>query len=177
MTNYKHFIIFLFVFMILQYILLNTEWQFYLAMASDIQGHKFNFYKNEKHEFIFKNIIICSLGYIGLVYFLYYYIILPKKSYFEGFIFMCIIYLMWDVSVFFMSDKGSYYVPLLLYDAIIVGGVCMLISHYFFNNYYDILKNNILILFILYLLTMIWSFYECYRYNPDLSNIKRVVLF
>jgi len=76
-----------------------------------------------------------------------------------------------------MFDKCKKYFPVILYDILVVGGVCLLLTQYLLHNYYDIFKNYISLLFILYLITMILFFYESYKYNPDLSNIKGVVLF
>jgi len=53
----------------------------------------------------------------------------------------------------------------------------MVISQYILYNYYDILKKYIPLFFIFYILTMVWFFYEIYKYNPDLSNIKGIVKF
>ena len=103
--------------------------------------------------------------------------IIPKKSMIEGFIFTSINYANWDVCLFSCFDKGVYHWPVQIYDILVVGGVCMVISQYIIYNYYNILKNNIPILFIIYLITMFLFFYKWYKYNPDLSNIKGVVLF
>jgi len=175
--NYKYFLVFLFIFMILQYILLISELNYYLDMVSDIQYYKFNFYKNLENNFTLKMTSVAIIGYIALICIVYYYIIQNKKSIISGFIFTSILYLMWDVCLFFMFDKAVKYWPLLLYDTFVVGGGCMAISQYILYNYYPILKNYIGVLFVLYLLTMAWTLYDCYLYNPDLSNIKGIVLF
>jgi hypothetical protein len=165
--------------MILQYIFLITEWNEYSNMISDIQGYKYNFYKNLENNFNFKNIIIFIFGYILFVYgiYYYYYTIFSKKSLFEGFKFIVVLYLLWDVCLFTMFDKGVKYYPLLFYDVFVVGGVCMFISQVILQNYFDILQKYIPLLVILYFSTMIWFFYENYKYNPDLSNVKGIVLF
>lgn len=174
--KYKHFWCFFLIFMILQYLLLITEWNSYLNMVSDIQGYKFNFYKNLDNNFTLKNIIIFIIGYIPLLVFLYYYMILPKKAFLEGFIFISVMAALWDICLFSLFDKAVSYAPLLLYDIVVVCGVCMVVSQYILYNYYDILKKYIPLLFIFYILTMIWFFYVCYKYNPDLLY-KRVVVF
>jgi hypothetical protein len=175
--DYKHFICFFLVFMICQYLLVISEWNYYLDMITNIQGYKFNCYKNLDSKFTLKNLILWSFGYFFLTIFIYYYIIFPKKTCIEGFIFMAIMYVLWDLCLFSLFDKAVKHLPVLLYDIFVVGGVCMVISQYIVYNYYDILKNYIPLLFIFYLITMIWFFYEPYKYNPDLSNIKGVVLF
>jgi len=174
--KYKHFLVFLLIFMIMQYCLLISEMTSYLNMVSEIQGYKFNFYKNLDNNFTLKNTSIFTVGYIVFAFSLYYYILLPKKSLLEGFIFISYIFFIWDVALFSLFDKAVPYTPLLLYDIFVVGGICMLISQSILYNYYDILKKYIPLLFIFYFLTMIWFLYECYKYNPDLS-IKGVVLF
>lgn len=175
--NYKHALVFLFIFMIFQYILLISELNYYLDMVSNIQGYKINGFKNLDNNFTFKNSIIFTIGYVVVICILYYYIIFPKKSILEGFIFVLILYLVWDLCLFSLFDKAVHYYPILLYDAFIVGGLCMVISQYILYNYYDIFKKYIPLLFIFYILTMTWCFYEVYKYNPDLSNIKSIVLF
>ena len=175
--NYKHFLVFTLIYMIFQYILLISEYNSYLDMVSKIQGYKMNGFKNLENNFTFKNSIIFTLGYIVLTFILYYYVILQKKSIIEGFIFVLILYIFWDVCLFSLFDKAVKYYPLLLYDVFIVGCLCMVTSQYILYNYYDILKKYIPLLFIFYILTMVWFFYEVYKYNPDLSNIKGVVLF
>jgi len=175
--DYKHVLVFILIFMIFQYILLISEWNSYLNMVSDIQGYKFNLYKNLENNFTFKNSIVFTMGYIVFIYFIYYYIILTKKSLLEGFLFSSFIALMWDACIFCLFDKGVKYYPLLLYDTFIVVGVCMVISQYILYNYYDVLKKYIPLLFVFYISTMIWFFYKFYKYNPDLSNIKGIVIF
>ena len=173
----NNFFTFLFIFMSIQYLLCIIEIFHYGNMISHIQGYKINFYKNLDNNFTFKNILIYSFGYIIFTYIFYYYIILNNKSLLEGFLFTSLLYVMWDGCLFNCFDKATKYWPVLLYDTFIVGGLCMLISQYLYKKYYNILNKYIFILFILYLLTTLWFFYEVYRYNPNLSNIKGYVLF
>jgi len=174
--NYKKYITFVLIFMIIQYILLITEWNYYLNMISYIQGYKFNFFKNYENEFILKLIITFTLGYIILLLFIFYYTDVFDIN-FKNFWFIVFLYFLWDIAYFCMFDKSKKYLPVILYDVLVVGGVCLLLTQYLLHNYYNILKNYTFLLFIFYLLTMIMFFYECYKYNPDLSNIKGVVLF
>jgi hypothetical protein len=164
--------------MSIQYVLVITEWNYYLDMISDIQGYKFNFYKNLENNFTLKNITAFTVLYVGVFTFaLYYYIIQNKKSIIDGFIFITLLALMWDVCLFFMFDRATKYLPLLLYDSFVVAGVCGIISQYLLYNYYPVLKKYIGFLIVLYSATMVWFLYESYKYNPDLSNIKGIVLF
>lgn len=174
--DYKHLITFVLIFLITQYFFMYVEWDYYLDMFSDIQGYRFNFYKNEKNEFILKNIIVFSLIYILLSCIFYYYLIILKKGYIESFLIVIYSYAFWDLSFFCMFDKGVYHWPVQLFDIFIVGGFSIVLTKYILNNYYDTLKNYTSLLFVLYLITMILFFNKCYTYNPDLSNIKRVVL-
>ena len=173
--DYKHCLTFVLIFMITQYIFMYIEWKYYLDMLSDIQGYKFNFYKNEKNEFILKNIILFSFIYLLISFVFYYYLIILKKGYIESFLIVIYIYAFWDWCLFFMFDKGVYHWPVQLFDIFIVGGFSIVLTQYLLNNFYNILKKYTPLLFILYLITMIMFFYKCYKYNPDLSNIKRVV--
>ena len=175
--NYKRVIIFVLLFIKIQHILLLFECNYYLDMVSDIQGYKFNFFKNDKNQLSLKNILIYTLGYIPFPIFLYYYIIREHKSIKEGFLFTTALNALWDCGLFSLFDKAVKHVSALLYDTIIVGGVGMVIAQYIFYNYYNIIKKHIPLLSILYLITMLMCGYTCYKYNPDLSNIKGVVLF
>jgi hypothetical protein len=176
--DYKHFFVFLFIFVTIQYLMVTTEFEYYYNVTSDIQGYKFNFYKNLENNFTLKSILLYIFGYIVITFFMYYYLISPiKKGYIEGFIFTSMLCAFWDACVLFCFDKGTKHLPVLLFDIFIVGGIGMIISQYIFYNYYNILKNYIPLLFILYILSMLLFFYECYKYNPDLSNIKGIVLF
>ena len=174
--NYEKYITFFLMFMIIQYILLITECNSYLDMISYIQGYKFNFVKNYENEFMMKRILIFTLGYILLLLFIFYYIDVFDIN-FKNFWFIVFIYFMWDVSYISMFDKSTKYLPVLLYDGLVVGGGCLLLTQYLLYNYYNILKNYTLLLFIFYFITMILFFYKCYKYNPDLSNIKGIALF
>ena len=176
--DYKKFLIFGLLFMIFEYLLMIIEIRPYANMLSKIQKYKINFFKNDKNEFILKNIFIYSFLYLFLYTFvIYYYIIEPNKNLLEGFIFGSFLCAIGDIFLFSCFDKAVYHYDILLYDIFVVGGFCVLISQYLFTNYYYILKNYIPLLFIIYLITMIWFFYECYKYNPDLSNINGIVLF
>jgi hypothetical protein len=145
-------------------------------MISYIQGYKFNFFKNAENEFILKRIFTFTLGYVILLLFTFYYIDVFDIN-FKNFWFIVFMYFMWDAAYFCMFDKSTKYVWLMLIDVLVVGGGCLLLTQYLLDNYYNILKNYTLLLFIFYLITMIWALYECYKYNPDLSNIKGIVLF
>jgi hypothetical protein len=162
--------------MIIQHVLLIIEWDYYLDVFSDIQGYRFNFYKNEKNELILNRTILMSLGYVGfLIIFMNKFIVEDKASILNGFIYVLALYATWDFCLLFYFDKGIYHWPVLLFDIFVVGGVCIALTQYLLNNFYTILKNYTPLLFVLYLITMIMFFYKCYTYNPDLSNIKRVV--
>jgi len=174
---YNKFIVFFLIFMIMVYIIAIPELYSYFNMISKIQEYKFNAFKNLNNNFTLKTIIGYGLGPIILIYFLYYYIIKEHKSILEGFLFISFIYIMWDIGIFICFDKAIPYLPVLCYDIFMVGGLSMVISQYLIYNYYNTLKKYIWLLFILYIITMLLFFYVCYRYNPDLSNIKGIVLF
>ena len=106
-----------------------------------------------------------------MVPFIYNYINI-NKSYLEAFIFTSFLYAFWDACLFFMFDKATKYVSLLLYDVFFVGGFCMIATQFLTYNYYDFFKNYIPILFMSYILTMSWFFYGSYKYNQNLKNTK-----
>jgi hypothetical protein len=164
--DYKHLITFILVFMIIQYLLLVPELNYYLNMVTDIQGYKFNFYKNEKNQFTIKNIFIFIIGYIIFCSLVYYSTIRQHKSLLQGLIYIVPLYFLWDIGLFSLFDKATYHVPVLLYDTLVVGGVGFAISQYLMYKYYNILKKYIPLLSVLYLLTMGYFFYVNYRYNP-----------
>jgi hypothetical protein len=175
--DYKHFFVFFLIFMIFQIILCISEINPYLNMISDIQGYKTNMFKNNQNKFTFRWVFIFTIFSFFTLLFVYYYIILPKKSLLHGFIFVSVLFMYWDINYLISFDKGVSHLPVLIYDTFVVGGLCMVISQYTLYNYYNILKNCIPLLFILYLLIHLFGFYIGYKYNPDLSNIKGVALF
>ena len=164
--DYKHLITFILVFMIIQYLLVVTEWDYYSNMYTDIQGYRYNFFKNEKNQFTFKSIFVYTIVYILLSVFIYYYTIRQHKSLLQGLIYMLPLYLSWDLCLYTSFDKGTHHVPVLLYDVFVVGGVGFAISRYLIYKYYNILKKHIPLLSVLYLLTMGYFFYVNYKYNP-----------
>jgi hypothetical protein len=171
----KKFLIFILLFMVFHYILLITEWKPYLDMCSDIQGYKYNFFKSQDNKLRLIPLIIFTLGF---------FIMVPGFSYFLGeklykinlvsFLFIIFVYAAWDFSYYTMFDKAQKHLPVLLYDTILVGGLCLLLTQFIFNKYYKILEKNIPILVLLYFVTMFLFFYVCYKYNPDLSNISGI---
>ena len=160
-------ITFILVFLIIQYLLIVTELKYYLDMITDIQGYKFNFYKNEKNQFTIKNILIYIIGYIVAAGVIYYFTIRNHNSLLHGLFFIIFAWcVMWDIALFSLFDKATHHIPVLLYDIFVVAGVGFAISHYLIYNYNNILKKHIPLLFILYLLTMGNFLYDCYMYNP-----------
>ena len=174
--DYKHFICFFLIFMIVQIILCISELNPYLNMISDIQGLKTNMFKNN-NKFTFRWIFIFTIFSFFSLLFAYHYIIYSRKSLLEGFIFFSMLFMFWDINYLVSFNKGVKHLPVLLYDTFVVGGLCMVMSQYILYNYYYILKNYIPLLFILYVLIQLFGLYMAYKYNPDLSNIKGVVLF
>jgi hypothetical protein len=154
-----------------------TELFSYLDMLSEIQNYKINCFKNLQNNFNLKNIIIFGLLFPLCMILFYFFIIVPKKSLLTGFIVMVVWCLNWDICLFSCFDKAAPYFLLLLYDFIVVAGGSVLISQYLLYNYYDILKNYTLLIFIIFLFSFYLFCYACYKYNPDLSNIKGVALF
>ena len=165
-------IVFILIFMIFEYILLITEWTPYMNMISRIQGRTFNSYKDKDNNFKYLLNIVLSFGYVVMIYILYYYVIIDKRTYLGGAIFVAILWFMWDSCLYLMFEiREKMDIFILFYDVLIVGGLCMFISMYIFNNYFNILKNHIPILVALYLFTMACFSYKSYTYNPDISNI------
>jgi hypothetical protein len=160
-----HVITFVTICMIIQYSLCVCEGDYYANMVSDIQGHKANFYKNEKNEFIIRNIFIFTILYIGVAIFYYYYIVIPKKSLTESVVFGVILYGAWDFAIYSCFNKATYHLPVLLYDMFIVGGVGLSLAYYITTNYYQVLKNYTPLLIVLYFLSMILFLYKAYLYN------------
>ena len=160
----NHVSVFVCVFLILQYSLYNSELNTYSDMLSDIQSNKVNY---NTYHFLF----VITFGYIIVGLFLYRYIIFPKKTYIEGFIFISIAYLFWEMAIYLSFDKAPKYISVLLYDTFVVGGIGMLAAMFIFNNYYSILKSYIVPLCILTIASMAWFQYQCYKYNPDLSKL------
>jgi hypothetical protein len=164
--------------MIIQYILVDLELFSYLNMVSDIQKYKYNLFKNEKNKFVFKSLIAYIFVYPLFYYCIYYYTILQNKtSILSVFIFGTVLTLLWDGGLFLLFDTAVHHIPVLLFDTIVVGGLGVAIGYYIFRKYYKFLENKTYILVILYLLALLLFFYRFYKYNPDLSNIKGIVLW
>jgi hypothetical protein len=167
--DYNDLISFCLIFMILQYILFSIESHYYMDMITDIQQYKFNMFKNDRNQFSFKNIIVYTLLYGCLPIILYFYIIYPHKSLFEGFCLSSLLFFSCDIGMFSFFDIAKYYYKVLLFDIFVVAGIGMLLSQYIIYHYN--VKSYISFLFILYILSMLCFFYICYQYNPDTSNI------
>jgi hypothetical protein len=172
--NYERLIVFILLFMITQYILLWVETKPYLDMASEIQGYKFNFYKNEKNEISLKQPLVHTIVYLALVLFFYLYFKFDEISYIDAFIIIVTYYTLWDSCLYIMFDKGVYHWKVLLYDIFVVGGGGIVLTKYIINNYYKFM--NIPLLFIIYLITMINFLYKLYKYNPDIKFTKVVLV-
>jgi hypothetical protein len=91
-----------------------------------------------------------------------------------SFLFIVLLYGMWDFAYYIMFDKALKYLHVILYDIFIVGGLCLVLTQFAFNKFYKILEKNIPILVLLYFVTMILFFYVSYKYNPDISNITGI---
>jgi hypothetical protein len=154
-----------------------TELKQYMNMITDIQGYKMNALKDLNNNINLKNLIIFGLMFPLCCIIIYYYIVIPRKSLLEGYLFMSLWTLSWDICLFSCFDKANQYLLLLLYDTFIVGGCSVLFAQYIVYNYYNYIKKYTILIFILWLLSFYLFIYKCYMYNPDLSNIKGVVLF
>jgi len=171
------FIVFLLVYMFFQLLLIMSESIPYLNMVSDIQGYKFNMFKNLNNKFNFRFILTYIFIYLGFLYLTYYFIIKEHKSLLEGFLFVSGVYFVADFNILLLFDGSVSHLPVLFYDIFIVGGLCMVISQYIIYNYYSILKKYFWLLIILNILATFLGIIVGYQYNPDLSNIKGIVLF
>jgi hypothetical protein len=146
-------------------------------MISYIQGYTFNFFKNRENELKIVTPFTATVGYVTLLLIIFYYLDNVFDINVKNLFFVVLIYFVWDFAFLCMFEKSTKYLTVILYDIFVVGGVCLLLTQYLLNNYYNILKNYTPLLFIFYFITMILFLYECYKYNPDLSNIKGIALF
>ena len=128
--DYIYFLCFFLIFMIVQIILCISELNPYCNMISDIQGYKTNLFKNNNNQFTFRWIFIFTIFSFFSLLFVYYYIIQPKKSLLDGFIFFCVLYAFWDTNYLVSFDKGPDHLPVILYDIFVVGGLCMVITQF-----------------------------------------------
>jgi len=171
----KKLVIFILLFMIFQYIFLITEWKPYLDMCSDVQGYKYNWFKSKDNKLKLIPLIILSFFYPILLFILSRF--LGEKIFkinLYSFLFIVLIYGIWDFAYYVMFDKALKHLPILLYDMFIVGGLCLVLTQFVFNKFYKILEKNIPILGLLYVTAMFSFLYVCYRYNPDLSKINGI---
>ena len=161
--------------MIFEYILLITEWKPYLDMYSDIQGYKYNFFKSQDNKLRLIPLIIFSINYPMWLFILSR--LLGEKLYkinLVSFLFIVLLYGMWDFAYYIMFDKALKHLPVILYDIFIVGGLCLVLTQFIFNKFYKILEKNIPILGLLYVTSMFSFLYVCYKYNPEISNITGI---
>ena len=89
--------------------------------------------------------------------------------------------------VYFIADFGNiftlfyncdiYDVPILLYDSFIVGGLCFGLTTYMINNHYSLIDSNIVIVFILYVVTLLICIHKLFSYCGininSISDIKK----
>lgn len=161
--------------MVFQYILLITEWKYYLNMCTDLEGYKYNFFKSKDNKLRLIPLIIFSLGYLIMVTCFSYF--LGEKLYkinLYSFLFIIFVYAFWDFAYYVMFDKVLKHLPVILYDILIVGGLCLILTQFVFNKFYKVLEKNIPILVLLYVTSMFSFLYVCYKYNPDVSNITGI---
>lgn len=142
-----------------------SELDKYNDVATDIQGYRFNFYKNKEGNFRPLRTIIYIFGYILVALFLYKYSILSHMSYTESFIFISLFYSLWDGCLIVSFDKALNHLPVLFYDILVVGGVGMLTTMYIFNNFYATLKTYLPLLVLFYFVTMGTFLYKSWEYN------------
>lgn len=159
--------VFSLVFISLQYLLMITEWDKYSDVASDIQGYRFNFFKTKTGELALMRPWVFTVAYILLGLMLYIYCAMKKMLYVEAFIFVTLMYLLWDGCLFTMFDDGMNHLSLLFYDALVVGGVGIVSSLYIFNTFGNILRSYIPLLVVIYFLTMYAFLYKAWSYNKN----------
>jgi len=170
-------IIFSLLYIILIINLFYIEITSYFNMYTNIIGYKLNVFKNLNGNFNIRFILNWVLAVAILIFLQYNYIIKENKSLIEGFIFGFLLFAIWNLSILSCSfDKSFPYLLTICYDTI-MGGSIILISQYLIYNYYDVLEKNIWLLLLLFIISIFWYFYYSYQYNPDLSNIKGIVLF
>lgn len=160
--------------LILQYVLLITEWNTYLDMLTDIQGYKPNFYRDEKGKVNLKSPLVFIFVYPVIMYFIYHYTIVSKKSIIEIALFTSLLYALWDAAIFLCFDKANYHIPILMYDTFVVGGLGVGFAAYILYNFYDVLKQYIPALSILYILSMIAFLKYAYEYNSSFTCLKKL---
>ena len=107
----------------------------------------------------------------------YYFGFIQGKSMLSLLINIFIVSLAWELCFFYFFDRAIPYIPLLLYDLIVVSMIGSALGYYIFKNYYKYLEKYKYILTILYLLSVLWLLYTMYKYNTDLSNLTGVVVF
>ena len=170
------FLIFILLFSIFVYIFMSTELKYYLNVFSDVQGYKFNFFKSQDNKLKLNSLLILSI-FTWLLFFLGMEIVLGDDLYKVGsksLVLIFLLYAMWSFAYFGMFEKSVKHLPVMLYDIFVTGLLSLVLTQIILNKYYKILEKNIPILVLLNFITMILFFYLCYKYNPDLSNIKGI---
>ena len=157
----KQFWTFFNIFITLQYLIYSSEVMMgYNDIVTDIQGYKFKFFHDENGEFTFLRASITLIGYCIIAVFLYRYVILTKMKYFEAFLFISMLYVMWDICYVVSFNNVLDKLPVLAYDTFVVGGLGLVATIYIMNQY----KNfNLPFLFLLNGLSTVLFLYIQHR--------------
>jgi hypothetical protein len=86
--------------------------------------------------------------------------ILTKMKYFEAFLFISMLYVMWDVCYVISFNNVIDKLPIIAYDIFVVGGFGLVSTLYIINQYKNL---NLVILSILHILSILFFFYIQHR--------------
>jgi len=149
--------------MTIQNILIYFIFYYYYGMTWDIENRKMNYFESW-HNFL-KMIVSYTLFY-GSILFLFN--MHRDMTVLQSFILGVSTYILADINVFGIFNKSSKYIPVLLFDIFILGGVQFALMTYLIKNH-EFLFKNVYIASIGFLVSAIIAAYRAYTFgkNPN----------
>lgn len=165
----KRFLIFVTLWLTIQYISCTTYTEDYMAAFNSLAKEDYDLCISPN---AYINIIIWSFGYILLGAFVYFMYILVNESITPILIMIFCIYGCWDTCPVLMLQNGWKYIHIWLWDAMVTGVFGTFITLYLVKYYYKVLEKY----YILFIFTSIISFciffYDWYKISKtECSNV------
>jgi len=128
--------------MILQHLLLATEISYFANMIHAVQ--------NKSPTFVLQALGSYLLLYGIIVFLLDHYVIEKDGSLREAFLLGAALFIISDFTMYTLFEKSRPYLPLFIYDVLLVGGGCAAATTYLVKNYYKSIEQYNILLFITY---------------------------
>lgn len=147
--------------MTIQNILIYFEFYYYFGMTWDIENRKANYF--ESWSSFLKMVVSYILFYASV---LFLFNMNHGMSVLYSFILGVVVYAVADVNVYALFDTSSKYIPVLLCDIFVLGGLQFALTTYLMKNYQDLFK-NLYIGIIGFTITSIVLAYRAYSYGKN----------